>query len=175
MTDVCTPPRAKVVVVNGTPLSGKDLFCENIILTTPKADVVSTVDRIKIAARVLGWDGKKSEEARLFLHELKMLSSKYNDGPLQYVMKRVEETRTKGIKYILIHCREPEEIQKIKDTYPDTITVLIKRHKEEYNWNNEGDSGVFDYCYDVVISNDADKEQFLRETIRFVYHYLLEL
>ena len=69
----------KVVVINGAMTSGKDTFCEfckdyrgNYIAS------ISTVDYIKEIASNVGWDGKKTPEARKFLSDLKDLTTEFN-------------------------------------------------------------------------------------------------
>jgi hypothetical protein len=61
-----------------------------------------------------------------------------------------------GDGVIFIHCREPKEIQRLKETF-NAVTVLVRRELvEKYEQSNGADSGVFDYKYDVTIDNNGD-------------------
>lgn len=52
---------------------------------------ISSVDKIKEAAKVLGWDGGKTEEDRKFLSDLKLLSTGYNNYLYEYIRTNVEQ------------------------------------------------------------------------------------
>lgn len=62
---------------------------------------------------------------------------------------------------VFIHCREPEEIQKLKDHYGHgCITLLVdagRRLRKEYD--NHADRGVGKYHYDVVVSNSGPLQE----------------
>ena len=59
-----------VIVINGVGGVGKDTLCD-IASKYYKVMNVSSVDPIKDAARILGWDGAKEPKDRKFLSDLK--------------------------------------------------------------------------------------------------------
>ena len=116
----------KIIVINGTGGSGKDTFVEFC-----KEHVIvfnhSSVDIIKQAASIMGWDGKKDDKSRKFLSDLKALVTEYNDGCFKHIVELVKEfTNVKEDDCILfLHIREPEEIKRVVDEF-GAITLLIK-------------------------------------------------
>ena len=161
----------KIVVVNGMPGSGKTTFeemCEEICDPFFKVpgfvkgnilcvDICSTVDFVKRVARICGWDGTKTLKNRKFLSNLKDLLTEWNDVPFKQI-----ETRAKArmnteaaLDWILfVDCREPAEIQKLKEGLNAT-TVLIRRPSvENKETSNHADSEVFNYDYDLNIYNE---------------------
>jgi hypothetical protein len=55
---------------------------------------------------------------------------------------------------MFVDCREPAEIQKLKEGLNAT-TVLIRRPKmETAETSNHADANVFDYDYDLEITNE---------------------
>ena len=74
-----------IVIINGKGGCGKDSLIEGLTKCDWWAYNVSSVDKVKEAGTVLGWDGGKSDKDRKFLHDLKNLSTEYNDGPNTYL------------------------------------------------------------------------------------------
>jgi len=74
-----------VIILNGYPRSGKDSFAKFIgqalLDKGVQTDIVSSVCNVKDAAKILGWDGEKTEVNRKALSDLKDLSTKYWEGP----------------------------------------------------------------------------------------------
>ena len=126
---------------------------------------MSTVDHIKeIALEKFDWDGVKDDRGRRLLSDLKDASTRYNIGPFKKIVTQIDNlNKYYGKDYIIlsiIHCREPEEIQRFKDYYhEDCKTILIKR-KTDIITSNHADSNVDKYDYDFVINNDGDLDSF---------------
>jgi len=145
----------KVIILNGAGESGKNTFvqfCRDIL--SPHniyVDNISSVDQIKEAAALLGWDGVKDDRSRKFLSDLKDLSTAFNDGPLRYMVDQVESISLMQETLVFLDIREPEEIQKAKGTF-HAITVLIRRTDPE-QFSNHADRNVENYSYDYVIDN----------------------
>jgi dephospho-CoA kinase len=162
---------AKIVVVNGMPMSGKSQFVEYCLQELGfYGEEVSTVDFVKELATLAGWDGVKRPKDRKFLSDLKDLLVDWNDVPF----KKIVEARDRladhldylgydaNMGVVFTHCREPEEIQKFVDR-ENAITVLLRREAvENYKQSNHADANVFNYKYDYVIDNNGNLEE-LRE------------
>ena len=79
-----------------------------------------------------------------------------------------------GTPFIFSICvREPDEIQKIKNRYPDASTILIRRPGLEL-FDNMADQNVENFNYDFVINNDSTMEDFEKVTIDFFNSNLKE-
>ena len=153
---------SKIFIINGKPTAGKDTFVSYV--TEEAKDEfevlnVSTVDKVKEAAVILGWNGIKTDSARLFLSELKDLSSKFFDGPAKYCYSVASSLKDNQI--LFIHCREPEEIDKMKKML-DCFTIYIDRTLEGQTTSNHADAEVTNYKYDYVIDNNSSLDD-LRE------------
>ena len=160
----------KVVVVNGRPGVGKteferlcaeqcnffnrvDGFIPGYCL---RVDITSTVDFVKEVARFCGWDGVKTLENRKFLSDLKDLLTKWNDVPYKMIVEHVKNLPVSQDWILFVDCREPAEIQKMKERLNAT-TLLIRRESVEDNEvSNHADAGVFNYEYDLTIENNSD-------------------
>jgi hypothetical protein len=153
-----------LIVINARGSSGKDLFIEYIQEEIPCYNI-SSVDSIKEAGRILGWDGEKNEKGRLFLSTLKKLSTDFYNGPLTYLVDQLSYIPYGEI--VFIHIREPEEINKFKALYPEeTITLLVRRHNDDVG--NSSDDDVENYQYDYYIDNSGTKEELKVKAIEFI-------
>jgi len=166
----------KLIIVNGAPASGKTSFegyCTEFF-GTHHTYIHSTVDRIKEAAKVLGWDGTKTPENRKFLSDLKDLTTQWNDVPFRTIDEHLEKLKTQQINedsyditkdYLLVDSREPEEIKRFKEEL-GAITVLIKNDKaEQVAVSNHADRDVLNCNYDYTICNNGTLDE-LREKAR---------
>lgn len=166
----------KIVILNGSARNGKDQFA-NFFKKKYKYKCVnwSTIDKVKnVSKRNFGWNGKKTDEARLFLSEIKRVWSEYNNGPFVDMTNKISDHYSKLDKkdqlnmIYFIHCREPHEIQKFVDKYgDDCITLLLKREDREVP-NNESDKNVANFNYDFTIDNNGDKEKLKIQAIEFI-------
>ena len=136
----------KVVIINGTGGSGKDTFVE---YTSKYANIknYSSIDKVKEVAKVIGWDGGKTEKDRKFLSDLKRLTTEYNDMAFNDIKKHYKEFLTTKEEIMFIHIREPEEIKRAADEFM-AITLLIKREGLDNISSNYSDSEVDNYNYD---------------------------
>ena len=174
----------KVVVINGRPGCGKTTFeqmCQDICFPftahvgfspdhSLAVSLCSTVDFVKHIATLCGWDGTKSLENRRFLSDLKGLLTAWNDVPFKKIQERVEALMPdRKVDWILfVDCREPAEIQKLKERLNAT-TVLIRREEVEYDEvSNHSDADVFYYDYDLTIFNNSDIIHLQDEARKFI-------
>ena len=143
-----------IVIINGSGRAGKDSF---VHAAAKFAYVMnfSSVDKIKKAAKVLGWDGGKSEKDRKFLSDMKDLSTTYNDCPFQSMREKVSEFYNSEAGILFLHIREPEEIERAKKEF-NAHTLLIIRNSVDQVKSNHADANVFDYDYEFTVLNDGD-------------------
>lgn len=174
----------KVVVVNGRPESGKTTFelkCKELCGASTTfwfeenkrtvVDTISTVDFVKQIATECGWNGVKTPENRKFLSDLKDLLTKWNDVPFQKILDHISYMEEFGSVYdwiLFVDCREPEEIQKLKERLNAT-TVLVRRLGDKVaKTSNHADANVFDYEYDYIVKNYGDISDLVVECINFL-------
>jgi glutamyl-tRNA reductase len=168
----------KVIIVNGSARSGKDQFANYVKKHYDhKCLNWSTIDKVKkISKRNFGWNGKKTDQARKFLSEIKRIWSEYNNGPFEDMIKKISTHSSKSEEnentIYFIHCREPQEIQKFVDKYKDNcITLLIKREDREVP-DNLADKNVNNFKYDYIIKNNGNKKDLETESNKFIEKYL---
>lgn len=154
-----------VVIINGKPRAGKDLFvelCKNF--TSDNVFNFSTVDYIKDLAKSMGWDGQKTPKDRKFLSDLKDLLTDWNDIPFKKVKEKVETAiylmechyHYKPNDYLIfIHCREPKEIDKLKSEFNAQTLLILRPAVDDNEQSNHADAEVFNYEYDDTVVNDG--------------------
>lgn len=154
-----------VVIINGKPRAGKDLFvelCKNF--TSHNVFNFSTVDYIKDLAKSMGWDGQKTPKDRKFLSDLKDLLTDWNDIPFKKVKEKVETAiylmechyGYKPNDYLIfIHCREPKEIDKLKSEFNAQTLLILRPAVDDNEQSNHADAEVFNYEYDDTVVNDG--------------------
>lgn len=172
----------KVVVVNGRPGVGKTEFeklCAeqcNLLKEVEgfvpgyslRVDITSTVDFVKEVARFCGWDGIKTLENRKFLSDLKDLLTEWNDVPYKKIVEHIKSLPISQDWLVFVDCREPAEIQKLKERLNAT-TVLIRRESvENSETSNHADTNVFNYRYDWEIYNNYGKYELSKAAIHFI-------
>lgn len=160
-----------LIVINGFPGAGKDTFVEFCRIHYQNIQSFSTIDAVKGFAKELGWDGVKDEKGRNFLAAIKTSWTEYNDGPFKMVKSMVQSVIDYDRKCIVfVHCREPKEIQKLINCFPQSKSLLINRVVENVA-SNHADQKVNSFDYDIIIDNDRDLN-FLNEQSK---HFLIEL
>ena len=160
----------KVVIVNGKPGVGKSEFerqcvaqCNLFHRTAGFSlgrdlwiDVTSTVDFVKEIALECGWDGTKTLENRKFLSDLKDLLTQWNNVPYKMIVNRANSLPSNMDWIMFVDCREPAEIQKLKEGLNATTMLVRRPGDEETETSNHADAGVFNYEYDLTIENNSD-------------------
>lgn len=175
-----------IYIVNGFPEAGKDSFIDLCMeeLKPRVAIKASSVDVVKQAAKMLGWNGEKDLRGRMFLSDLKDLSTAAYDGPMNCLRYAVQVSREAQAAALFVLIREPEEIARFVSEFPETKTVLVERPSEHrgascpcgheeivqhddgsgscigshcpQEFSNHADAGVEDYAYDIRVANDKD-------------------
>lgn len=173
----------RIIIINGKGGSGKDTAVQFVNdYYTGSIMNVSTIDPIKKVASLIGWKGSKNDIDRKFLSDLKSLSTEYNDYPTQYIYNQIDRFNRLGVycmRFMFIHCREPENIKKIT-SYLDTLntkyyTLLIKRNSIDKNKHgNDSDDNVDNYGYDFVYNNSYEDLDIYRESfMKFFNKYIV--
>lgn len=155
-----------IFIINGSGGVGKDTFVG--LVSTQLNDMLkkfhtvinfSSVDKVKEIAKEIGWDGKKTEKNRKFLSDLKILTSEYCDMPFESMKSKVTEfMKDEESKFLFLHIREPEEIDRVVKEF-GAKTILIIRDTVKHIVSNMADENVFNYYYDFVIDNNGTKEE----------------
>lgn len=164
----------KIYITSGVGRSGKDTFCEFVSKYIPTYKY-SIVDLPKEAAKVLGWDGGKTEKDRKFLSDVMDLSTDYNDAPFKDVLSLVTDFKNSKdfdeYDVLIIDMRDPKDIARSVETF-GAETILIRNPNVRKIESNHADRDVENYEYDYIIENDGTLEQlqnvaefFVREII----------
>lgn len=150
----------KIIVINGFPEAGKDEFIKSFALSCPyEVENYSTVEKYKKLLKSWGWTGDKSPEIRKALSELKRIDKELFDGPFQELRHFIYKyCDLRFNDYVLfIHCREPEEIERIKYAFSAISLLIVRKDQETYLFSNSSDEGVVHHKYDSIIFNDGTK------------------
>jgi len=168
----------KVICINGSPETGKDKFVKLIKNNTKyRVKNISSIDRVKqIAELTMGWDGKKDPKSRLFLSEIKNSWIKFNDGPKNYVIDKINTDVNYCLKknkklennIYFVHIREPEEIQKIKEFFVGSSYTLLIEKDNDIEISNDSDRFVNNYEYDYKIINNGNINDLLLKSKKFI-------
>ena len=151
----------KIFVQNSVGGSGKDTWASllNKYIPTLKCSIV---DLPKEAAKVLGWDGGKTEKDRRFLSDIMDLSTDYNDAPFKDVLSLVTDFKNNKdyaeYKVLIIDMRDPKDISRAVETF-GAETILIRNPNVMKIESNHADRDVENYEYDYIIENDSTLEQ----------------
>lgn len=146
----------QIVVINGTGGSGKDTFVE-FCSKYGRVMNFSSVDKVKEVARLIGWNGQKTEKDRKFLSDLKRLTTEYNDMAFNSIKEAIGKFKESDKEILFIHIREPEEIQRAVVAF-GAKTLLVKRDGIAKIESNYSDASVENYNYDFVIENTTLEE-----------------
>lgn len=169
--------KKQVFIINGSGGVGKDAFVitvgnQNIKLIAEERDIsyyqqwlevgnYSSVSKVKQIAKMIGWNGGKTERDRKFLSDLKLLTTEYNDMPLNDMKKIANDFFCCGdveAKILFLHIREPLEIERAVNEFKEynAKTILVKRNSVKHITSNMADENVYNYNYDIVINNDGN-------------------
>lgn len=160
-----------IFVINGVPKSGKDTFveyCKNHLKKTNYHHYnISSVDKVKKAAKLLGWNGEKDKNGRKFLQYLKQISTQFYQGPLNYMDVCVTKFKKPYIAFF--HIREPKEIDKFLVVHENAKTILVTREGVEV-FVNDSDSEcyIFQGNYNWKIENNGTKRELSKSAKKFL-------
>ena len=162
-----------VFVINGSGGVGKDTLCE-MASKRFKVYNVSSITPIKEIALSCGWDGEKTDKARKFLSDLKLLTTEFNDFPTEWIYKRYLEFLDGEYELMFVHIREGAEIEKfVRKTDGEAKTLLIRGGERFAKtrtgaYGNASDDLVENYNYDYYFVNDKSLEETEECFCRFI-------
>lgn len=148
-----------VIVINGSGGVGKDTLC-HMAEKAYRVRNISSITPIKELAASCGWKGEKTDRARRFLSDLKLLTVRYNDFPTNWVMQQYEAFLKTDEDIMFVHIREGNEIRKfVERTGGRAVTLLIRggerfRARHRHGYGNRSDDDVERYSYDYYFMND---------------------
>jgi len=158
-----------VIITNGSGTVGKDTIYK-IMNKYVECVKYSSIDTIKEISRHFGCDGEKTEKNRKLWSDLKRISVEYNDMPFKETCFIIDDFKIDLIKgrILLIDIREPEEITKIKNKFPDVITLLVTNDNVDIIESNSSDASVLNYKYDYIIDNSGSIDELNEKVNRFI-------
>lgn len=191
--------KKQIFIINGSGGVGKDKFVElvtncsfellgetkikdaRLYIQTTEIQNYSSVSKVKEIAKIIGWNGEKTEKDRKFLSDLKLLTTEYNDMPLND-MKKIANIFMNGNRnscvngelrpdrILFLHIREPEEIEKAVKAFEEynAKTILVKRDSVEHITSNMADENVYNYNYDIVIENNGTLKELRNKAKQFL-------
>ena len=172
----------KYIIISGKPRAGKTTFGDKVVEELQNNNRVacqtSSINRVKNFAYDLGWDGRKTPEARKFLSDLKQIcaNSPWGNLTMQYIVREAKAIES-GIPlyanpnfplYMLIQSREPTEIQEYVQTLGATAVFVRGGHREENVNSNESDRNVANFSYHYYVDNTGDLTSLDIEVSKFV-------
>lgn len=156
----------QIIIINGTGGSGKDTFVE-YCSKYGKVMNFSSVDKVKEVAKLIGWNGQKTEKDRKFLSDLKKLTTDYNDMAFNSIRVAVTQFENSDDEILFIHIREPEEIKRAVNAF-GAKALLVKRTGLANIETNYSDANVDNYPYDYIIENTT-LQKLDNAALNFVY------
>lgn len=159
-----------IILINGSGTSGKDTVVDlvyNNFLKFYNVYNISSIDKVREAAKILGWSGTKDDHDREFLHRLKMLSSEFYNHSLGYMLESLKDFESPYIAFF--HIREPEELSQFKDllnSSPSRVFTLLVERNNIKKFNNDADKNVANYKYDFIIENNGSKYDLECKTVK---------
>jgi hypothetical protein len=148
-----------MLILNGSGGSGKDTFAMLCNKYTPFCvRHCSTVEPIKAAASMLGWNHQKDEKSRKFLSDLKDLCTAAFDTSFNYIKEEYENAQDDDIEYLFVDSREPEEIKRFVEQFGARTIYVDATARIPAITTNHADANVANYNYDYYINNNGTLE-----------------
>ena len=156
-----------VLIVNGNPGSGKSTFAE-IVSKQAETIIYSSIDHVKhVYKRYFNWDGKKTDESRKFLSDMKHFMTIETDILENDLRQKYAEFGYSQAKYLIIDIREASEIKKYKKMF-NAKTILISSDLAPIVVTNKSDAQVHSTEYDYELDNDGNIADFEKAVKTFL-------
>ena len=184
--------RTKVVIINGTPMAGKDTFVDLAIKYCNMDEStnifnLSSVALIKEMLAGFGWDGRKTDDVREIISKIKQIWIDAQNGATMFLINNIMNIHAQHQaedNVIFCHIREPEEIDKLCRALNgfdiigiDVMTLFIIRNNIKATGTPiaaDNLNVIFNYHYDEIINNDGDLAQLEEKAIDFIDKLLVE-
>lgn len=165
-------------VINGVPRSGKDTFADLVkAINCSSKEVVniSSVDDVKTAYRMLGWNGTKTPEDRKNLSIIKGIADSRFNYTVEYIVDFVKKNHKEVVYFY--HVRELENINNIKKALRETglevKSVYVDRGLvTEASNSSDIEAGLDAQSYDILIDNSGTKMDLIERAKEFCEMYL---
>jgi len=175
----------QIVIINGLGGVGKSTFityCTEYCQENHPDTIVkelSTVDFVKKIAQQCGWKGGKENADRVFLSDLKIAMTKWDNIPIKDVFKSIdsEQLKTPNCSHIFfVNSREPLDIEEIyRIAYERDVPIMKILVKNPHSVVNEVAAlidGITSIPYDKVILNDRNLDDLKGKAGEFVEEIL---
>lgn len=161
-----------IVIINGSGGCGKSTFCK-LCGKHIQTKEISTVDKVKEAFKILGWDGTtKTEDIRIELSNIKDISTRLFDHPYKYIRNQInaflkEDNEDNKDNLLFVNSREPDEIARFVKHFK-CITLHIINPNVKLITSNHADANTNEYNYDFTIYNNGSLTDFENQAINFI-------
>jgi len=148
-------------IMNGYPTSGKTTFAEIFKKHSNRQVIIaSSVDKIKEFAYSIGWDGKKTEEARRLLFEVKKLTVSFNNYPIKYAEELIKDNDV-----VFYDSREWREVSQLEE-FDKSLSICIKNKSGSESLCASVED-IEKYKYDIYLENNSTLEEWEKKAIAF--------
>lgn len=161
----------QLYIINGSATVGKDSFVKAYSGNTVVVNY-SSIALVKKIGKLCGIDvERKTEEVRKWLSDTKMFLTEHGDIPFKDCCSAIQTARNSPTSLsMFLHVREPWEIAKFKEKFPEAITLLIRNDRVRHIVSNDGDANVFNYKYDIEVLNNGTLDE-LNNTANALFKY----
>ena len=165
-----------IFVLNGSPRSGKDTLTD-FFSEYGLVHHFSYVDAVRDMLKSMHIDfSRKTDKDRQLMESICNALEKYDDVPMKRLCSSVryaidvENWRNLGHSnngFIFVDIRKPDNIERFKKEFPETITLYVEDGKDVNNVT-ESDASVKDYKYDYCIKNTGTLPEFEQAVSEFI-------
>lgn len=150
-------PNKLTVIVNGKGGVGKDTLCD-YFCKYYNGMSISAITPTKRRAKLIGWNGDKTDKDRRYLCDLKKTFDRYEDLSMAYLRKEYDTFEDSTFNVLFVTMRDLDDIDAfvkyIRDCGGRVCTLLIRRASVNREFGNEADDNAEDYAYDYIFDND---------------------
>lgn len=161
----------QIIMISGKARSGKDTLADFLIKHLEKKN--KKICKIQIsqyikyyAMKYFGWNGEEDTKPRDLLNTLGTDIIRNKINPNFHINRLIQDIKVLSYFYdtfIVSDVRFPNEIEKVKNSYDNVLTIRIKRDSNELNDNQKNNItetalDSFD-DFDIEIDNNGTLEE----------------